>query len=114
MNKICTTIKQSIKLAELLPHESADMCYVVNDGTVIKIDANSYSVRHSMWKDCVVEIIPCWSLAALLELLPAATLDTSDNHGYRIHCCGKFTEWHDTAVDAAVAMIKKLKEHIEL
>jgi hypothetical protein len=67
--KSCTDIEQSKKLAEILPIESADMCYA-NDGTAIKIDANSYSVRYSMWKDCVVEIIPCWSLAALLDILP--------------------------------------------
>lgn len=111
MNKTHTTIKQSMELAKILPHETADMCYV-NDRTAIKIDVNSYNVCKQMCKGCV-EVFPCWSLAALLELLPAATLDTSDNHGYRIHCCGKFTEWHDTAVDAAVAMIKKLREHIE-
>ena len=67
--KSYTDINQSRKLAEILPLESADMCYV-NDGTAIKIDANSYSVRYSMWKDCVVAIIPCWSLAALLSVLP--------------------------------------------
>lgn len=111
MNRRHTTIKQSMEFAKILPHESADMCYV-NDGTAIKIDANPYNVRKQMWKGCV-EVIPCWSLATLLELLPAATLETSDDHHYRIYCCNQFTEWHDTAVDACVAMIKRLKEQIE-
>lgn len=63
-----TDIEQSKKLAEILPSESADMCFY-NDGTAIKIDANPYTVRYSMWKD-YVEVIPCWSLAALISLLP--------------------------------------------
>lgn len=107
--KSYTDLEQSKKLAEILPLESADM-KILSFGIDIKrrvVPINDIAVLNRE------DEIPCWSLAALLELLPAATLDTSDNHGYRIHCCGKFTEWHDTAVDAAVAMIKKLKEHIE-
>ena len=67
--KSYTDLEQSKKLAGILPLESADMCYS-NDGTAIKIDANPYTVRYSMWKDCVSEIIPCWSLEALLEAMP--------------------------------------------
>ena len=65
--KSYTDILQSKKLTEILPLETADMCYV-NDGTAIKIDANSYNVRKHMWKG--VQLIPCWSLAALLATLP--------------------------------------------
>ncbi len=107
--KSYTDIEQSKKLAEILPLESADMCYI-NDGTATKIDANSYSVRYSMWKDCVVEIIPCWSLAALLSVLPSATLDSSNDHYYRIRCMKRFTEWYDNAIDACYEMIVKLHE----
>ncbi len=67
--KAYTDLEQSKKLAEILPLESADMCFA-NDGTAIKIDANSYNVRKLMWKDYVVEVIPCWSLAALRSCLP--------------------------------------------
>ena len=56
--KSYTDIEQSKKLAEILPLESADFCFV-NDGTAIKIDANPYNVRKHMWKD--VQLIPCWS-----------------------------------------------------
>ena len=65
--KAYTDLSQSKTLSKILPLESADMCYS-NDGTAIKIDANPYTVRYSMWKDCVVEIIPCWSLASLLAV----------------------------------------------
>jgi hypothetical protein len=65
--KAYTDLEQSKKLVEILPVESADMCFV-NDGTSIKIDANPYNVRKHMWKD--VQLIPCWSLAALLNIIP--------------------------------------------
>jgi hypothetical protein len=65
--KAYTDLEQSKKLVEILPVESADMCFV-NDGTSIKIDANPYNVRKHMWKDA--QIIPCWSLAALLNIIP--------------------------------------------
>lgn len=66
--KSYTDLEQSKELAKILPLESADMCFY-NDGTAIKIDANSYTVHYSMWKD-YVKIIPCWSLAALISFLP--------------------------------------------
>lgn len=65
--KSYTNLEQSQKLAGILPLETADMCFS-NDGTAIKIDANPYNVRKHMWKD--VQLIPCWSLAALLNVLP--------------------------------------------
>ena len=65
--KSYTDLEQSKALAEFLPIESADMCFA-NDGTSIKIDANPYNARKLMWKD--VQLIPCWSLAALLDVLP--------------------------------------------
>lgn len=65
-----TDIEQSRKLAEFLPLESADMCFV-NDGTAIKIDANSYNVRKHMWKGEGIQLIPCWSVAGLMHLLPS-------------------------------------------
>ena len=104
-----TSLEQSKKLAKILPLQSADMCYY-NDGTAIKIDANPYPVRNSMWKDYYIGVIPCWSLASLLGVLPSASLDSSDEHHYRIHCKERFTEWHDNAVDACVKMIVELKE----
>jgi hypothetical protein len=77
--KSYTDLEQSKKLAEFLPLKSADMCFV-NDGTAIKIDANSYNVRKSMWKG--VQLIPCWSLAALLEQIPYEMCDDEGNSMY--------------------------------
>lgn len=67
--KAYTDLEQSKVFAKILPLESADMCYL-NDGTAIKIDANSYNVAVQLWSMCYVEIIPCWSLAALISILP--------------------------------------------
>lgn len=113
MNKICTTIEQSKKLIELGidKYITWDMCYLLDrkdeQPTVV---SELFTRLGASMPQVQIQVIPAWSLSALLELLPSATLDISNNHGYRIHCCGKFTEWHDTAVDAAVAMIKRLKE----
>lgn len=104
-----TDLPQSKKLAEILPIESADMCFV-NDGTAIKIDANPYNVRKHMWKN--IQLIPCWSLSALLDVLPNYQLQTQDDGiGILCSCNGKFNVvTADNSVDACVAMIEKLNE----
>ena len=115
--KSYTDIEQSKKLAEILPLESADMCYV-NDGTAIKIDANSYSVRYSMWKDCVVAIIPCWSLAALLSVLPLPRLIQDKADDELFWQCSAYDEdgillceiYDNNAINACYEMILKLNE----
>ena len=119
-----TNLEQSRKLAGILSPESADMCYV-NDGTTIKIDANPYTVRYSMWKDCVTEIIPCWSLAALLGAVDFITINLFyiDEKGYwvvsaTIHNSTKLCTKYESAmafnpVDACYELISystKLKE----
>lgn len=115
--KSYTDIEQSKKLAEILPLESADMCFA-NDGTSIKIDANPYNARKYMWKD--VQLIPCWSLAALLDVLPnklCLVLAINDFQGDRKekYVIGsvehdKYDCYADNPIDACVAMIEKLHE----
>lgn len=122
--KSYTDIEQSKKLAEILPLETADMCFV-NDGTAIKIDANSYNVRKSMWKG--VQLIPCWSLAALLEQIPSEICDDEgnsvwlsiykENDNYQLVYSSLQddfddieTDVHEHFVDACVSMIESLHE----
>ena len=119
--KAYTDIEQSKKLAEILPLESADMCFV-NDGTSIKIDANPYNVRKLMWKDYVNEVSPCWSLAALLDALPEIngiplTLEkvkAKDGYeGYYYHIEYKnivLIPYSKNPIDACYEMILKLHE----
>ena len=107
--KSFTSLEQSKKLAEILPLESADMCYTSEDfvdedtGDVVSIEKVSFG--HPSNTE-----IGCWSLAALLDVLPSSIVDSSDNRHFRVHCMKRFTEWYDNAIDACVAMIEKLNE----
>ena len=101
--KLCTNISQSKALVEILPRESANMCYLHVNGTYF------CDIKDGVLED---EDIPAWSLAALLNVLPSSTLDSSDDHYYRVRCRERFTEWHDNAVDACVEMILKLHEQM--
>lgn len=95
--KSYTNLKQSKKLAKILPIESADMCFNDNE--------------------------PCWSLAALLNILPHCIDDRyclvsgklSDNKGWYVMYddFDHFTRFyvkHSDLIDACVEMILKLHE----
>ena len=102
-----TSIEQSKKLAEILPIESADMNWCNSSfhgpnytdpwrvGLITPIEAES--ILKSMFnlkiltsftekglvKKTIWEIIPCWSLAALLEVLDCPTLTQDKIGGWR-------------------------------
>ena len=67
--KSYTDIEQSKKLAEILPFESADYHYIAQG-------EESYIYPYSLSSDAIkqyngnIKYIPCWSLAALLDVLP--------------------------------------------
>jgi len=62
-----TDIEQSKKLAKILPLESADVCYVCGD--IILVSPTKYGDT-SIEKLYKKHIIPAWSLATLLNVLP--------------------------------------------
>ena len=110
-----TDLNQSKKLAEILPLEGADMwwLYITAQGKHIAMmheepdphylaRMESYGIKNA--------VIPCWSLTALLDVLPSAALDSSDDHYYRVHCMGRYTEWYDNPIDTCYEMILKLHE----
>lgn len=114
--KSYTDINQSKKLAEILLLESADMDYI----PIINIDGE-YSVEVNKWdNEHVIEEgwIPCWSLAALLEILnyPQLSKDKlgSDKVGWMVSVypnnCRYDSCWHDNPLDACYEMIIKLHE----
>ena len=107
--KSYTDLEQGRKLAEFLPLESADMHwqYIEEDNGQLQwfYFPKDFSINQH-------DNIPCWSLAALLNVLPSATLDSSDDHYYRVHCNEKFTEWHDNPIDACVEIIDRLHEQM--
>ena len=109
--KSYTDIEQAKKLAEILPLESADMYYMEtspNNYTVSILQRLERDMLHNQAEH--YKMFPCWSLAALLNVLPSATLDSSNDHHFRIHCMGRYTEWYDNAIDACYEMILKLHE----
>jgi len=120
-----TTIEQSRKLAEILPLESADMYYqyvlpksdkikhnpeIGNPVNALKWYNKGYTASGKEPITLDEYCVPCWSLAALLGVLPVFTIDSSDDHYFRIHCQQKFSEWHDNLTDACYEMILKLNE----
>ena len=105
-------IKQCRKLAEFLPIKSADMCFNISQRHNMPPLMTPYSKFNEFFDISPTPdfLIPCWSLAALLNVLPSSTLDSSDDHHYRLHCMERFTEWYDNPIDACYEMIMKLKE----
>lgn len=65
--KSFTDIQQSHKLAEILPIESADMWYDNNGESI----AGKPEVRYCSFVGLASINVPCWSLAALLSILPS-------------------------------------------
>ena len=113
--KAFTDIEQSKKLVEILPKESADMFYL------------SYGNVKLMWEHLkdVPLTKPCWSLAALLNILhsiqdgiPILSGGSYKNGNYISDWCidyefnnGNYLKtFAANPVDACVAMIEKLHE----
>lgn len=106
--KSYTDIEQSKKLAEILPKESADMFYATETSTLIA--EPPYEVEG--YKPCI-PFIPCWSLAALLRVLPEPDLIQNSEGKWTLISWDKSRfPWrignHVDPVDACVEMILKL------
>ena len=108
--KIATDLEQSKKLAEILPLESADMCYrIVAYNPNDTHEYQPYCFRGTLSSD-----IPCWSLAALFSMLPkSAYLEK----GASTELCRLTlpvelitSNWNLEPIDACYEMILKLKE----
>ena len=76
--KAYTDIEQSKKLAKILPLKSADMGWYYS--------RNPQAARNQMWVGTKTENadIPCWSLAALLQVLPLGIYDKLDDRDYEL------------------------------
>jgi hypothetical protein len=108
-------------LAEILPIESADMCYEVGEDLDGYITKTIYTpLMHTPYND---DYIPCWSLAALLDVLNKTAYFINENGMVEISSfksirwsvsilnCGKIEDCYaDNLVDACVAMVEKLHE----
>ena len=103
--KSFTDVSQSKKLAEILPVESADMCWTPFDE-----EWDAYLGAPN--PDAIKKEIPCWSLAALLSVLPYP--ETWQDHSTNRWACSsliKDTEYlweSENLVDSCVEVIIKL------
>ena len=109
--KSYTDIEQSQKLIEILPLESADMCYPLpcEDGDKPLLEQGGFGST------------PCWSLTALISILPDSIYDNTDEYS-QLEFSKKSVAYHDlndgikigslkdNLIDACVAMIDKLHE----
>lgn len=115
--KSYTDIEQSKVLAKILPLESADMYY-----TPPLIKGHTDYIPHLKRKlpiDWDIEqAIPCWSLAALLDVLPNGTnitKDEADTENEKYMCVAEakgdiVSTFGNNPVDACVETIEKLNE----
>lgn len=121
--KAFTDINQSKKLAEFIPIESADMCYRAykEEGGILDYGVTLCPYQFASWTG-----VPCWSLAALLAILPVSCDD--GRHCFALINCNPNgdTEWlscyeddngnllnecyADNPTDACVELITKLHE----
>ena len=108
-----TSIKQSKKLLELgLSPESADMCWEWNDS-------------HNIWHyvpniirpttfDNIKKCIPCWSVGALMGLIPLPVLSKKSDVKWQCISIYKNKECHyvesDSSINACYKMVTWLLE----
>jgi len=117
-----TDLEQSKKLAKILPLESADMFLALN-GTLPVM--SKYIDDGFVTADDTA--VPCWSLAALIDIIPQEIFDgeyiinitegcdnrwvlTYDHFENRNHSYYSLSIGADNLVDACVSMIEKLHE----
>lgn len=110
--KAYTDLNQSKKLAKILPVESADMHwqYIEEDDGQLQwfYFPKDFSINQH-------DDVPCWSLAALLDVLEHPRCFQGDKPTYWFcGCFGKDKLYHeveaDNPVDACYEMIIKLHE----
>jgi hypothetical protein len=108
--KAYTNIEQSKKLAEILPPESADMFYVAGKGEPIFIGNKMVAYGNDDYDALGDPDVLCWSLAALLNILPNYQMQTQDDGtGILCSCNGKFNiVTADNPVDVCYELIIKL------
>ena len=112
--KAYTNLEQSKKLVEILPIESADMHYstwTILGGEFI-VSPNQGDTIESMQEDYGNQIIPCWSLAALLSVLPVSLNPLRDGKwNAMVQHDGKMIYVNkDNPVDACYELILKLND----
>lgn len=101
--KSYTDIEQSRKLAKILPTESADMYRVFENNAETRVYYGKTPTAYFVCESC-------WSLTALLEVLPNENMlvKTTDSEYY---CLAKdiMTKHYNNPIDACYEMVLELK-----
>ena len=129
--KSFTSLEQSKKLAKILPIDTADMWYSHYGDPKYN---STIAYEGKQWFLCQLRNsshdIPCWSLAALLDVLPFHIISNNQGYAFSIHkgldkngetytvrynvfntdVCLYKTEYYNNLIDACVEMITKLHE----
>ena len=113
--KSFTDLSQSKTLSKILPLESADKHWIILDGAINRARVyDEFDLREFNFdKNTLREYIPCWSLAALLSVLPNGIVMNKDSQNGRYHFSSKYIGTYVTAdnpVDACYKLILKLNE----
>lgn len=116
--KSYTDIEQSKKLAEILPLESADMHYAIDIDFMENERIPTVTEEDDHFKLFQLDI-PCWSLAALLEIIPGSELSKSVDYNGKWEASAwkdpdlellMRVDGFDNPIDACYDMILKLRE----
>ena len=111
--KAYTDLEQSKKLVEILPFESADM-YWKNGVSDKYIQCFTPFVTDEYRSNVDYDYdVPCWSLAALLDVLPNGVVMNKDSQNGKYHFSSKYVGTYVTAdntIDACYELILKLNE----
>lgn len=113
--KSYTDYSQAQILSKILPDESADMVYIATANDDIGDTLYTAEIKSEIYisEDDAERIINCWSLAALLSVLPDYSLSTNTDGTVFVVCESKkpmISDAYDNPVDACVSMIIKLHE----
>ena len=112
-----TTIEQSKTLSKILSHESADMCFNIANMIPLMVPYGRFDEFFDI-SPTPDFLIPCWSLSALLDILPNSTdiiKEEADTENERYMCAVGINDdiiptFSNNPVDACVNMITKLHE----
>ena len=125
--KAYTDLEQSKKLAEILPLESANMHYnnasikginYVDEHRAELMEYNrAIEVLSKYTINPLFEVIPCWSLTVLIDVLPRIDIEketwSDDTYDYRVKVYiddGYVGDWFDNPIDACYDMIITLNK----
>lgn len=103
MKEYYTTLEQSRRLVGSgISPDTADMHYWESEGKVYTYVGKCEDVNG----------IPCWSVGALIDLIPFCRVSTPDPICVKYHCWdgSGFETFGETVVDALVEMVCILKE----